>query len=229
MHPWNVRKRISAKPDTDIITFLPIEELHNHINVEKFKLLLLVELFIVSVQLMRVSAKIPLFSQSPKAFAENVGFLLLFLAISAEIANWLLHPIKKKDSGESIGKTCWQRGYRRNFEVLFSLAYRKVSARIATQTMRFLQEKGDCVRTQKRLKSVVCVHKHWYKSTKEPFLDESLLFLLTQTQKPHNFASSNRKNSERNDEFCLAETKWDTKQEGVKQTASEQQAKARQT
>ena len=159
MHPWNVRKRISAKPDTDIITFLPIEELHNHINVEKIKLLLLVELFIVSVQLMRVSAKIPLFSQSPKAFAENVGFLLLFLAISAEIANWLLHPIKKKASGESIGKICWQRGYRRNFEVLSSLAYRKVSARIATQTMRFLQEKRRlcahtktvkkcCVRTQ---------------------------------------------------------------------------------
>lgn len=55
---------------------------------------------------MRVSAKIPLFSQSPKAFAENVGFLLLFLAISAEIANWLLHPIKKKAFGESIGKIC---------------------------------------------------------------------------------------------------------------------------
>ena len=29
---WNVKNRISATPVTDITTFLPIDELHNHIN-----------------------------------------------------------------------------------------------------------------------------------------------------------------------------------------------------
>ena len=29
---WNVKNRISAMPVTDITTFLPMDELHNHIN-----------------------------------------------------------------------------------------------------------------------------------------------------------------------------------------------------
>ena len=32
MHAWNVRNRISATPVTDIITFRPMDELHNHID-----------------------------------------------------------------------------------------------------------------------------------------------------------------------------------------------------
>jgi hypothetical protein len=32
MAQWNVRKRISAMPVTAMTTFLPIDELNNHIN-----------------------------------------------------------------------------------------------------------------------------------------------------------------------------------------------------
>jgi hypothetical protein len=32
MHAWNVRKRIKAKPVTDMTTFLPMDESINHIK-----------------------------------------------------------------------------------------------------------------------------------------------------------------------------------------------------
>jgi hypothetical protein len=32
MQQWNVKNRISAMPVSDITTFLPIDELNNHIN-----------------------------------------------------------------------------------------------------------------------------------------------------------------------------------------------------
>jgi len=41
MQQWNVRKRISAMPVTDIITFLPIDELFNHIKKRFFDKLLI--------------------------------------------------------------------------------------------------------------------------------------------------------------------------------------------